>query len=140
MTAEHESFLGFMHLAISAKRDYAAALAKLAALDAACTRTTPNWSADSGHGGDSQRLWAMRADESVRVADAKAAVEQAMREVDNLIGQIDGRLGRRVLRLRYVHGWAWPRICATVQRSDRQIYRVHRQAMAEAEEVWRARQ
>ena len=138
MTEERGEFRSFMFQVRDAKREHSEALSRYAELDAACKRITPNWSADGGGGGDSQRLWAMRADESVRVDAALAAVDRARANVLAVTTQVEGRLEQRILRLRYAECLPWPRICRILQGySDRHIYRVHRRAIAAAEEIWR---
>lgn len=133
---EHEAFLDFLNSVRRARKEYSDTLARFAALDSACTRITPSWSTDGGHNGDSQSLWARRADEATRVEEYKAAVDRAAAALSVRVDAVPDKSHRRILRLRYVRCLPWPRICAMTAMSDRHIYRLHRQALAELESIW----
>ena len=136
---EHESFLDFINSVRNARKDYAETLARFTTLDSACKRITPSWSTDGGHNGDSQSLWAERADEATRVQSAKAEVDSAILALDALIELVPDKTHRRILRLRYVRCYPWPRICAVLPLSDRSVYRAHRKALNSAEAIWKSK-
>ena len=136
---EHDAFLDFMNSVRNAKKDYSDELARLATLDSACTRITPSWSTDGCHGGDSQSLWAERADEATRVERAKVDVDSAIAALEALIDLVPSKSHRSILRKRYVRCLPWPRICAMLPISERSVYRAHRQALRAAEAIWKSK-
>lgn len=131
------AFLDFINSVRELTKEHERKLYRLQELAAAATRTTPNWSADGGHGGDSQKLWAAFADELDEVSATQEEIDRHKAKLEAVICQVDGKLARRILRLRYVRCWPWPRICAAIPKSDRQIYRMHRDGLAAAEAIWR---
>jgi DNA-directed RNA polymerase specialized sigma24 family protein len=133
---EHEAFLDFLHSVRNARKAYTDVLARFASIDSACKRITPSWSTDGGHSGDSQSLWAERADEATRVQRAKDAVDSAVLALEALIEQVPDKTHRSILRRRYVRCLPWPSICAMLPMSERSVYRAHRQALKAAEELW----
>lgn len=96
-----------------------------------------------GHGGDSHKdgAWAALADQRSQLEELyERAVRQEM-EVESFISQLGQDVHRIILRLRYVDMLPWPAVQKRLEKnnifySDRQIYRIHGEALQEARSLW----
>lgn len=111
-------------------------------LEAQCTSITAALSATPGGGGnDAERMWAALADESARLYPQLREAQEREHEVENFINKLEDPAHRLILKLRYLDTLSWPNVnrqlsCGGVFYSDRQIYRLHGDALAAARALW----
>lgn len=116
---------------------------RLQEIDAQCRSVTPSLSGmpHGGGGGHKDGPLAALADQrQLHDALLTAAVRQEMK-VERFIARLSTDRYRIILKLRYVDLLGWPRIQEQLEAqglyySDRQIYRLHGEALQEARQVW----
>lgn len=117
---------------------------KLQEIDAQCRTMTASLNGmPHGGSGDPHKdsPWAALADQRRQhEALLAAAVRQEMK-VERFIARMRTDSYRIILKLRYVDLLGWPRIQEQLEQqslnySDRQIYRLHGEALQEARQIW----
>lgn len=113
-------------------------------LDQATQITTRLSSEPRGGGGDRERLLAALADADGEALRKSAEAERRMAEIEAFIDCLPDRMGRIVLRLRYVDLLRWRDVRREMAKSnlvyeDAQIYRFHGVGLREAREEWKRR-
>lgn len=134
------AFLGTVR---EARLEEARCRRRLREIDAQCRSLTPslNGMPHGGGGAHKDGPWAALADQrSLHEQLLEAAVRQEMK-VERFISRLDTDSHRIILKLRYVDLMSWPRIqeqleAQSLSYSDRQIYRLHGEALQEARQVW----
>lgn len=96
-----------------------------------------------GGGGDKEQVLAALADASEEADRRLAEAEAQERELEQFIDGIDSSSSRIILRARYLSVQNWHTVRRTLAKAglkytEDHIYRLHRQAMKEAEEKWRS--
>lgn len=66
---------------------------------------------------------------------ARNHFEHLVAGIDCAIGQLSDPDEQRLLRLRYVEGWSWTKICLTIHYSRSQTKRIHARALEHLEEI-----
>ena len=94
-----------------------------------------------GSGGDREKLLASLADADGEAMRKYAEAEQRMREIEEFIDRLPNRMGRIVLKLRYVDLMHWKDIHRELARlslnyEEAQIYRFHGIGLREARTIW----
>lgn len=94
-----------------------------------------------GNGGDRENLLAALADADGEALRKHAEALKRMREIEEFIDQLPTRESRIILRLRYIDLMKWRKIKYALEKSriyyeERQIYRLHGQALREARKIW----
>ena len=134
----------FLETVREARVEEARCRRKLQEIDAQCRTVTGGLSGmPHGGGGDQHKdgPWAALADQRRQhEALLTAAVRQEMK-VERFIARLGTDSHRIILKLRYVDLLGWPRIQEQLAQqrlcySDRQIYRLHGEALQEARLVW----
>ena len=144
MMNEHERdpVREFLESAKEAKLEIARHRARVEELESRCTRVTPNMNASPGGGSsDSQQMWAMLADERMKVLAAEKAEVEKYHEVENFINRIGVPVQRAILRMRYLRCLRWIPIQMELYKQghcydERSIFRIHNQALDAARELW----
>lgn len=137
------AFLGTVR---EARLEEARCRRRLQEIDAQCRSVTSPLSAMPHGGGDSHKdgpLAALADQRRLHEALLTAAVRQEMK-VERFIAQLGTDRHRIVLKLRYVDLLGWTRIQEQLEAqglyySDRQIYRLHGEALQEARLIWAER-
>ena len=116
---------------------------KVAELTTQVEHMTANYSGmPKGSGGDATAAWTtlaqLRSDYEAELVEA----ERAEKEVLDFVNTMDRPIHREILALRYCENLSWPRVVEAMQAagyyySDRQIFRIHGDALNEAREKWR---
>ena len=115
---------------------------RIKALETQCMSITATLSAVPGGGNaDAERLWAALADESAKLYPKLREIQQCEREVEQFISKLPDSAHRIVLKLRYLDGLSWEHVIGQMTRgglyySDRQIYRIHGEALEVARRLW----
>jgi hypothetical protein len=97
-----------------------------------------------GSGGDKEKLLAALADADGEAMRKGAEAERRMAEIEAFIDCLPNRMGRMVLRLRYVDLLSWRELRRELGRlnlnyEERQVYRFHGVGLREAREEWKRR-
>lgn len=133
----------FLGTAREARLEEARCRRRLQEIEAQCRNVTPSLSAMPHGGGDSHRdgpLAALADQRQLHEALLTAAIRQEMK-VERFIARLEKDSHRIILKLRYVDLMGWGRIQEQLEAqglyySDRQIYRLHGEALQEARRVW----
>lgn len=56
-------------------------------------------------------------------------------EIDRAIGMLSEPNEQRLLRMRYVEGWSWTKVCLSIHYSRSQTKRIHARALEHLEEI-----
>jgi len=91
-----------------------------------------------------EALWAALADERERELAAAGEELERYRQVEELIGRLDKPIHRVVLRMRYLRYLTWRQVREQMEREgyryeERQIFRLHTEAVKEARRLWEER-
>ncbi len=97
-----------------------------------------------GGGGDAENLLAALSDADAEALQKYAEAQSRMREIEDFIGVLPDRMGRIVLKLRYVDLLRWRDIKRELAKlnlnyEDAQIYRFHGIGLREARQEWKRR-
>lgn len=109
------------------------------------TGTTGNYSGMPGGGSEySDGALAALADARQRAAGKLEDVLREKKEMEEFIDSVPGEVNRVVLRLRYIEMLDWPHVAYQMDRagipySQRQLLRIHGQALQAARVVWAER-
>ena len=112
-------------------------------LRAAVSRITSQLTGMPGGGADVHKdgLAIAAADLELRLREEHQDALRQEREVLRFLSRLPDAAHREILTLRYVHCLRWPRIREELERSgvyyeERQIYRIHGNALQEARQLW----
>lgn len=61
--------------------------------------------------------------------------EHLVATIDHAIGQLSDPDEQRLLRMRYVEGWSWTKVCLSIHYSRSQTKRIHARALEHLEEI-----
>ena len=105
------------------------------------TRVTTRLTKEPKGGGDRENLLAALADADGEALRKHTEALKRMREIEEFIDQLPTRESRIILRLRYIDLMKWRKIKYALEKSriyyeERQIYRLHGQALREARKIW----
>lgn len=94
-----------------------------------------------GGGGDHEQLLAALADADAETAAELRKAEQRAREIERFIRALPTDTSRIILRARYLTMLSWAEVRRTLARSGMKyskdhLYKLHKKALAEAEEKW----
>lgn len=94
-----------------------------------------------GGGVDKEKLLAILSDADERTVAKYTEALHRKAEIEDFIDAVPGSLNRSVLRLRYIERLGWDEVgyklaMNKVYMGDRQLYRVHGQALTEARKLW----
>ena len=116
---------------------------RLQELRAAATKITQRISGMPGGGSDPHRdgLQAALADLETRLSEEHREALERERAVSSFLSRLPDASHREVLTLRYVHCLRWPQIREELEQAgpyyeDRQIYRIHGNALQAARRLW----
>lgn len=136
----------FLESATEAKLEARRRSRRVAQLESQCTRTTQRMSGmPSGGSGGAEAMWIALAEERAQEYEAIQKELARHHEVEAFIGRLECLEQKAVLRLRYLEGFNWVKVQQQLYRdgifySERQIYRIHGQALQAARELWDAEQ
>lgn len=134
----------FLHSAAEARMEYRRRQSRVDELENRSRRVTGLLGGPGGRGGRGpQALWAALADERERELAAAGAELERYRHVEELIRRLDKPIYRVVLGLRYLQYLNWKQVKQQMEREgylyeERQIFRLHAEALAAAGQLWRA--
>lgn len=117
-------------------------MSRIAYLRDRCTKITPTLSVVPGGGNsDAQAQWAALADEQRRLTQKLEEELARAREVEAFLDRLPTDLYRKVLKMRYIDYYTIPAMTAQLgrsgfHRSQRQVERLLKAAMTEAEAEW----
>lgn len=138
------SFLGSVQ---EARFQYQRAVSREQELRDRCEHITAGWDTGPSGSGDIHKDGPL-----VALAQAHGelrplyqAWEQAEEQVDRFLDGIRDTRYKAILKYRYVDLYRWPRIKKELEKcgiyyEERQMFRLHGEALNEARELWRARQ
>jgi hypothetical protein len=136
----------FLDSAVEARLEYKRLHRRIEELESRAKKVTAQMTGMPGGGGAGmEQLWAILADEREK---EKEAVETEMRvyhEVETFIDSLPVPVHRVVCRLHYLDGLNWVQVQMRMNRdgfcySERQITRIHGEALKSARRLWRERQ
>lgn len=112
-------------------------------LESRCTAATRNYTALRGGGSDPHSsLWDELADKRELLHMEEAALEHRLREVRDWIEQLPNPRWRLMLQCHYLEGMDLRDVLEELERATgrpftmNQVYRIHRQALDAAENLW----
>ena len=118
-------------------------LTRIKTAEAECERVTAQISGAPGGGGDLHKdgAWAALADLRSLLLSCYTDALTKEREVEEFITSIPTDTYRIILRLRYVDCLRWPIVLEHLEKrnlpmSDRQMFRLHGEALHEARKLW----
>ena len=138
----HDNVRDFLESAMACRIEQDRLMQRIALLRDRCTKITPTLSAVPGGGNsDAQAQWAALADEQRRLTRKLEEELARAREVEAFIDQLPTVLYRKVLKMKYIDYYTIPAMTAQLgrsgfHRSQRQVERMLRAAMTEAEAEW----
>lgn len=115
---------------------------KIERLTAQIERITPAYSlVPSSGGADRDAALVALADLTQEYQNKLIAAEHTEARVSAFVSSVPGEDNREVLYLRYCEGLSWPEVLRAMQAdrccySERQMYRIHGRALAEARIKW----
>lgn len=134
------AFLGTVR---EARLEEARCRRKLQEIDAQCRSITPSLSGMPHGGGEAHKdgPWAALADQRDQYDRLLTAAVRQEVKVERFIARLDTDLYRIILKLRYVDLLDWPGIQQQMEEKnlcycDRQIFRLHGEALQEARKIW----
>ena len=110
----------------------------------ACATTKPLTGMPRGGGADEGRLLAILADAKTEFTDTMWRLLRREKEIEDFIASLQTMESRVILKLRYLEGMSWNMINQEFEAlgkwvTDRQLYRMHGKALAEAREEYNKR-
>jgi DNA-directed RNA polymerase specialized sigma subunit len=66
---------------------------------------------------------------------ARDHFEHLVASIDHAIGMLSDPNEQRLLRMRYVEGWSWTKVCLSIHYSRSQTKRIHARALEHLEEI-----
>lgn len=139
---KYTSAQDFLRSVRHAKAEQQRLRARIAELEARCTKITANINGMPGGGNaDAQRMWSALADERARLTEQLTEELRAAREVEAFLNRLKTDMHRDVLAFRYINLMTVPEIQEQLAqigyaRSQRQIERLLYWALLEAETLW----
>lgn len=133
----------FLHSAAEARLEYRRRQSRVDELEHRSRRVTGLAGSVGRRGGRGpQALWAALADERERELEAAGAELDRYRQVEALIQKVDKPIYRVILGLRYLQYLNWKQVRQQMEREgyfyeERQIFRLHAEALAAAGRIWR---
>lgn len=132
----------FLNSVRYARIEYNRLTGRIKALESRCMSITASMSAmPNGGCADAQALWAALADESAKLYPKLLYAQEVEREVDKFIDTLPDPAHRLVLKLRYIDVLGWESVIQRMKQgglfySDRQVYRIHGEALEAARALW----
>lgn len=144
MTERHyDNARDFLNSARAARFYMNRAAEEIRNAEALCEQITAQISGAPGGGGDVHKdgAWAALADHRRALEAQHCIMEQQKLEIERFINDISDWRQQIVLRSRYVDMLRWPKIRERLSDyklyySERQLFRIHREALAAAEKLW----
>lgn len=69
--------------------------------------------------------------------EARDHFARLVTDIDTALGRLPDPDEQRLLRLRYVEGWSWTKVCLAIHYSRSQAKRIHARALEHLEEITR---
>lgn len=109
---------------------------RLAELESRASRVTSSLAPSARNGGGPQEIWALLADERVRLFDGLRRTVEQERRVERFIGRLGDPRWRTMLRLRFLNGKSVCEAARDMRYSYQSGRRISGQAMRAARELW----
>lgn len=135
----------FLESAKEAKLEIARHRERVEELESRATKVTASLNAMPGGGNsDAQQLWIALAEERDREREAEKRELEKYRAVESFIDRLPDKMHRMILRLRYLRLLKWVPIQMELYKKgvvycERELYRIHGEALDVARELWRKR-
>lgn len=143
-TANNDPAREFLDSVRYARLEYHRLSEKVKLLETQCEHITATLKATPGGGSaDTEKIWAALADESGRLYRQLRAVLERTGEVEDFIEKLPDPRHRLILKLRYLDSMRWPEVNRHMSQggvyySDRQMFRLHGEALNSARALWAA--